>query len=140
MGLLLYSLPRLPRAYQLNKSGQLHAFLHKNKLMSIMKKDEIEKLMHNCFVLMMTQNMLNSNGLLFKVLKSITFCLENTCHLSKADVAYALQCFWKEYNMGCRPPMTQDQINNKIIPAVYSYPDVDISLGSKIIDIALDHI
>lgn len=88
----------------------------------------------------MRQNLLNSENQaqLFKALKSITFYLLTAYNCTQDDVDFAMHYFWREYNKGCTTPMTQDYIDNTIIPAIYSYPNIDITIGGDILNMALD--
>ena len=101
-----------------------------------MDRKELEKLIYRCFIIMMHQNLLSSEDQILKTLKSIVFHLYTSFHCTKDDVDFAMRYFWKEYNTGCTPPMTQDYIDNVIIPAIYSYPNIDINIGGDILDTA----
>ena len=105
-----------------------------------MDRKELEKLIYQCFIIMMHQNLLNleDQTQLFKALKSIVFYLLTVYNCTQDDVDFAMRYFWQEYNKGCTPPMTQDYIDNTIIPAVYSYPNIDITIGGDILFMAFD--
>lgn len=98
---------------------------------------DLKHLMHNCFMYMLNANLLKSQDTLFLSLKSLMFTLEQTEGLSREEQIKCLTYFFCDYNKGCTPPMTNSQIKDIVIPAIFSYRKVDMSLSISILSAVL---
>lgn len=90
--------------------------------------------MHRCFVQKVMFGGTSENELL-SILKGLIVMLKQQESLTNQEQADVLKSFWKEYNLGCSTPMTDDYIEKTLIPAVLSYPHMDTTWAMTIIEL-----
>ena len=86
--------------------------------------DFCKKVMHRCFV-QKVYGVKTPEKELLSILKGIMTILTDEEKLSRGQQEEVLMSFWDEYNKGCNPPMAEDYIREKLIPAVLLYPYED---------------
>lgn len=99
-----------------------------------------KKLMHACFMYMMANRILSSEQTMLTALKSITYILGNTHHLTQVEQDNCLIYFFNDYSQGCSSPISESYMRNTLIPAIKTHGIVDIPLAGTIIGIALENI
>ena len=94
---------------------------------------DFNKVMRKVFMFMMQNNMFRSENLMFASLKSVCHVCKNAYKLSDEQVKNGIMAFYREYNMGCRVPMSDEHIRNKVIPAILNYKTIDLHLADIIL-------
>ena len=59
---------------------------------------------------------------------------------SSSDRNKGLMAFWQEYNKGCGNSMTDSYINTTLIPAVLNFDDVNVNVGTEVLNQVFDMI
>ena len=78
--------------------------------------------------------MFKSENLMFTSLKSVCHVCKNAYRLSDEQIKEGIMSFYKEYNMGCREPMSYSYIQKILIPAILNHQTIDIKLADIILE------
>ena len=95
---------------------------------------DFNKVMRKVFMFMMCNNMFKSENLMFTSLKSVCHVCKNAYRLSDEQIKEGIMSFYKEYNMGCREPMSYSYIQKILIPAILNHQTIDIKLADIILE------
>lgn len=98
------------------------------------------KIFWGVFMYMMANKLLSNQSTTLLCLKSVSHVLQNAHGATLSDINSGLMTFWKEYNNGCGNSMSETYINNTLIPAVLNFPQVNITLGTEVLNQVFDRI
>lgn len=94
--------------------------------------------MHGVFMFMMSNGYFKNQHLMATALKSVIHILGQSNGLSKTEQDNCLLYFFEEYALGCSQPMSESYIRSAMIPVVNNWKTIDLSIGSDILDAALE--
>ena len=91
------------------------------------------KIMRSIFSAMMVGGHLNNQMQMAKELKAIHYLLKEQEHLSEQERGNCLFYFFKEYALGCKPPISDLYIRNNMIPIIKNFDSMDLETGSSLL-------
>lgn len=91
------------------------------------------KIIKGAFMLFMQNGTLKNQQKLLSSLNSLILYMGVKFNLTNEDRESLLKVFWGEYNKGCRNKMSDQYINDVLIPAVFIDGNTDPALGMSIL-------
>ncbi len=99
-----------------------------------------KRMMHACFMYLMTNGTLHNERKTFNALKSILELMTTGENLSDVEYENCIVYFYDDYSKGCESPIPELYVRQILVPAIKKYGQLDLVLGATLLYIARNNV